>query len=769
MKNVTALLIGGMLSAFSVTSLAQRDKRPFAVSDDIEFKFLGQAYVKGAIQFSPNGEYFAVHATRERLDLSCPEDSLHFYRAEDIKRFLQSPNGLRPPTPIWEFALFTDKEGEIINDWRWLSDSSGVAFLQRINGGDHRLTLADLKKKTLEPLVPKTENVTGFGIADRSHYVYVASESVNHEKIEEKHKSEQNAPAVIGTDRAFWNIVIPDDPQVTQMSAPHRNRLLAVMDGKTFEVRDKNGDPIPAGSDALSPDGKWLVTTMPVTEVPNSWETMYPPADLASHSEIHAGHNTAQQFVRVDVRSGKITPFISAPTAGDAGWWWGSGIGGPKWSSEAHAVLLPGTFLESKDGKPSRPCIAVVDLASKSSTCVETLKARYKKGTELGYHTIMDAWFVDGDKHHVKVSFIDHNDESYQATEYTSTSEGWKQVSQGREEVAVEHNGSKIRVRQSLNKAPLLEAVDSKTGASKLIWDPNPSLSDVELGDASVYKWEDKEGNEWSGGLYNPVNYKLGHRYPLVIQNHGFTDQYYLPSGGFTTVYAARELAAQGIMVLQVQGVPEQCHIETEEEIPCMVAGYQAGVKQLVADGLVDPEKVGIIGFSRTCAYAMKALVTDHFPLRAATVTDGVMADYWQFALQAGGRGDASNLIGAKPVGNGLETWLKNSAAFNLDKTHTPLMVVGEGKLSLMSMWQPYAVLHYLHKPVDLIMLNTEEHVLTNPAVRYASQQGSVDWFRFWLQGYEDSDPSKADQYKRWRGFAKMQAEDDAKERASKN
>jgi len=52
---------------------------------------------------------------------------------------------------------------------------------------------------------------------------------------------------------------------------------------------------------------------------------------------------------------------------------------------------------------------------------------------------------------------------------------------------------------------------------------------------------------------------------------------------------------------------------------------------------------------------------------------------------------------------------------------------------------------------VDLILLNTDEHVLTNPAVRVASQGGTVDWFRFWLQNYEDPDPAKADQYKRWR------------------
>ena len=66
-------------------------------------------------------------------------------------------------------------------------------------------------------------------------------------------------------------------------------------------------------------------------------------------------------------------------------------------------------------------------------------------------------------------------------------------------------------------------------------------------------------------------------------------------------------------------------------------------------------------------------------------------------------------------------------------------------------MWGPYAGLHALHKPVELVILNTGEHAVSNPAVRKASMDGSVDWFRFWLQGYEHPDPAKADQYKRWR------------------
>ena len=116
-------------------------------------------------------------------------------------------------------------------------------------------------------------------------------------------------------------------------------------------------------------------------------------------------------------------------------------------------------------------------------------------------------------------------------------------------------------------------------------------------------------------------------------------------------------------------------------------------------------------------------------------------------------------MIGAPPFGEGLQQWLKRSPGFNLDKVNTPLLVVGEGPLSLLSMWEPYAGLHHLQKPVDVIMLNTDEHVLTNPAVRLASQGGLVDWFRFWLQDYEDPDPKKKEQYERWRGLKKMQEE----------
>ena len=55
-----------------------------------------------------------------------------------------------------------------------------------------------------------------------------------------------------------------------------------------------------------------------------------------------------------------------------------------------------------------------------------------------------------------------------------------------------------------------------------------------------------------------------------------------------------------------------------------------------------------------------------------------------------------------------------------------------------------------LNKPVELLYIPGGVHVLEKPWDRIASQQGDVDWFCFWLNGEEDPDPAKAEQYARW-------------------
>jgi dipeptidyl aminopeptidase/acylaminoacyl peptidase len=384
---------------------------------------------------------------------------------------------------------------------------------------------------------------------------------------------------------------------------------------------------------------------------------------------------------------------------------------------------------------------------------------------EKGYHTISDVHFAGGDGRHVIDSFsnVDH---SPQTIEY-------RQIADGRWQIAGpssdgQGKGLGVTVKQGFNQPPLLSAMNKH--ASRIIWDPNPQLERIELTDASVYTWQDKKGQDWSGLLFKPINYTPGQRYPLVIQGHGFTEFEFRPSGVFPTAFAARALAAAGIAVLQVKDSDGRCLLVTLDEGVCAVAGYEAAVSQLISEGLVDPERIGMIGFSRTCFYVMETLTTASFHLKAASITDGDMVSYFQYLQRNEStfiphEGDV--MIGARPFGEGLQQWLKRSPTFNLDKVNTPLLVVGEDPSSVLFMWEPYAGLRYLQKPVELIMLNTDEHVLTNPAVRMVSQGGSVDWFRFWLKDEEDPNATKAEQYARWRRLRELQENKENKSAAS--
>ena len=59
--------------------------------------------------------------------------------------------------------------------------------------------------------------------------------------------------------------------------------------------------------------------------------------------------------------------------------------------------------------------------------------------------------------------------------------------------------------------------------------------------------------------------------------------------------------------------------------------------------------------------------------------------------------------------------------------------------------------MNQLGKPVEWYYDPDEENSPDHPLARFASVTRNVVWYRFWLTGYEDPNPAKAEQYKRWR------------------
>jgi dipeptidyl aminopeptidase/acylaminoacyl peptidase len=313
-----------------------------------------------------------------------------------------------------------------------------------------------------------------------------------------------------------------------------------------------------------------------------------------------------------------------------------------------------------------------------------------------------------------------------------------------------------IRVEQDLNTPPRVVAEDPTTKRAALTFDLNPQFKDIDFGKVEEISWTGGGGRPVHGGLYLPPGYVRGRRYPLVIQTHGFDPHGFWIDGSFTTGFAAQTLAGREIVVLQVPDSHDA--MDTPEEAPLMVETYEKAIDYLAARGIIDREHTGIIGFSRTCFYVKYMLSHSKYPVSAAVADDGIDGGYFSYVALPHLDDEYDRLLGAPPVGEGLSIWLKRSPSFLLDKVRTPLRIEANGPESILEEWQWFSGLARLGQPVEFIYLPEGDHILEKPSERLVSQQGNVDWLCFWLKGEEDPDPTKADQYIRWRNLRGLSA-----------
>ena len=95
--------------------------------------------------------------------------------------------------------------------------------------------------------------------------------------------------------------------------------------------------------------------------------------------------------------------------------------------------------------------------------------------------------------------------------------------------------------------------------------------------------------------------------------------------------------------------------------------------------------------------------------------------------------------------------WQAISPALNVRKIKTPLMI-NAAESEVRAGIQLYAALRREKVPLELYVYPEEDHqIFAYPSHRAIIYQRNVDWFRFWLQGFEDVAADKSEQYARWR------------------
>lgn len=727
-----------MLTCFS----PGESSRIFTVRDSIEFTTFSDPSMRSphaVAQQSPDGRYLFVITTKGDLDRNQLISSLWLYDAKRIQAYLK---GEGSPTPrlSWQAAAVPraqqfDSYGSILTKAQWASDSRSLLFLAENGSGLRRLYRMKLGWRAPTLLSLPKQNVTDF--AERNGVIaYVA------ENPERTVPDMSKGPASISIHgMSLLNLLDPQQFPI-QGSFFKKHDLWVLRRTRRFRVNPNTGPdawhyPIAAANFfhlSISPSGDGIIVALPASEIPPSWRryrSLLKSFDFKALARTEPNNSEDSswpwQYTYIDLRSNKTMVLFDAPSA------WGSGYGDPNeaiWSNDGTRAIVTNTFLPetSRLENPSAPCAAAFfEVQDGKTSCITA--TRYPDSPS---HLLQVSFSPSGN-----VSLVWQTAGDRTREDYHTMGGSWR-VIDAKPFHEEQQSGIRVFVRQGLNEAPTLWCANPVSGHERLLMDPNPQIREKDLGKASIFRWTDRTGYQWRAGLLKPPHYQAGVRYPLVIQTHGFRPDEFLLDGAYTTAMAAQALASTGFVVLQMEDRRDRHLQPVQKEASSFADGCADAVHTLVQAGIVDPRNVGIIGFSRTSWYVETAF--ERYPelFRAASISDGVDQGYVTYSLFCASlvscKLDHEAANGGPPYGSSLVSWMNTTASFNVDKIRTPLRIEAIQWYSLLEEWELYSSLLLQNKRVDLTYIPDGQHILQQPRQRYASQQGTVNWFRYWLE-----------------------------------
>lgn len=311
-------------------------------------------------------------------------------------------------------------------------------------------------------------------------------------------------------------------------------------------------------------------------------------------------------------------------------------------------------------------------------------------------------------------------------------------------------------------RPPRLERIDLDSGERKVLFAPNTALARA-LSDrpVEVLRWTDSHGQTFTGQYFR-ANSADGSASPLFVNYYncwGFL------RGGVGDEMPMAVFAEKGISSLCINMAP--LRTDVVERYDQALSGTAAAIELLASRGEVDRSRVGMGGLSYGTSVTMWIAVHSNF-LAAASVASGMVSPTYYLWGSMMGEDFTSSLKELWGLGSPEETpdrWRAVSPAFNVDRIRAPVLFQMPEQEYLLAL--DYVIPLLKRDRADLYVFPGEPHQKFQPKHKLAVYERNVDWFRFWLQGYEDEIPSKRRDYANWRVLRDAQSGCEPGERGS--
>jgi len=294
---------------------------------------------------------------------------------------------------------------------------------------------------------------------------------------------------------------------------------------------------------------------------------------------------------------------------------------------------------------------------------------------------------------------------------------------------------------QDYNDSPDIFVGASDLKDAEQVTTTNPFQSDYAWGRSELIEYETDKGRRLQGALFYPAGYEPGKKYPMIVYNYELLSQevhrYVVPSD--RSYYNISVFTNHGYMVLEPDIVfrPRQPGWSVVE---CITAG----VEKVIEMGVVDPERIGIVGHSMG-GFNTAFIATHTNGIFAAAVAGAPITDqvsyygdhHWGSGIAETDHIETGQERMEVALYEDLQAYIDNSAVFNVHNMTTPLLLEAGDVDGIIAWYQSielYNIARRAKKNVVMLGYIGEDHGLRKKSNQRDYQRRILAWFGHYLK-----------------------------------
>jgi uncharacterized protein (TIGR01244 family) len=300
-------------------------------------------------------------------------------------------------------------------------------------------------------------------------------------------------------------------------------------------------------------------------------------------------------------------------------------------------------------------------------------------------------------------------------------------------------------IRSGPKELPEIWVVSAATGTLKKLTDMAAQTASWPQPSQEVITWKSKDGAAIEGILHKPADFQAGKRYPLLIVIHGGPTGISRPVPfASTSTYPIDIWLNKGALVLEPNYRGSAGYGEAFRSLNVRNLGIGdawdviSGIDHLVAQGLVDTDKVGTMGWSQ--GGYISAFLTTHDSARFKAVSVGAGISNWMtYYVNTDIHPFTRQYLKATPWDD-PKIYADTSPMTYIKQAKAPTLIQhGEldRRVPIPNAYELYQGLQDVGVPAKLIVYKGFGHGLTKPKAHRAAMEHNLEWFGKYIWGEE--------------------------------